>query len=482
MAGRYHANPWGRHVREAAVEWGPSPYRLIRAIIDTQFRKMPEANEEIMKTIISKLSSSLPIYHLPKASYSFMDIFVNNNKRGDPDRKEEIFDAFVVVNPSDPLFIKWEKPILSEDERNYLSKLLEKINYLGRSESWVKIELDDAPKETEWNSFPLNYKHEQTNLEEIRVAVPVPKEDYTTQNSKISWFNGLILRTEDLENMNIGNSPAMKFVNYYASSDRFTAKDGPYKIPASDSVLHEQFNSVLYEIESKLPPSIIDSVEVGNNIHRALMGKYKKITGNNNIPDLFSGRDQSGNPLKGHKHIFILPLDLNYDGVLDHVLIESKKTFNPDEFKTLNSFRTLWQRNGEKIRFIPLQFGMRDKIEFPLNVNRHGRVFLSETPVVLTRHYRKGRGDITSWIKSEIKHEALDQGLPEPISISFVPNLERNGRKLNWIEFRRSRNRFPEQIGYGFRIEFDEDLKGPISIGYGAHYGLGLFMPERDRK
>jgi len=31
-AGRYHATPWGRHVNEGAVEWPPSPWRILRAL------------------------------------------------------------------------------------------------------------------------------------------------------------------------------------------------------------------------------------------------------------------------------------------------------------------------------------------------------------------------------------------------------------------------------------------------------------------
>jgi len=31
--GRYHATPWGRHVNEADLEWPPSPWRIVRALI-----------------------------------------------------------------------------------------------------------------------------------------------------------------------------------------------------------------------------------------------------------------------------------------------------------------------------------------------------------------------------------------------------------------------------------------------------------------
>ena len=58
-------------------------------------------------------------------------------------------------------------------------------------------------------------------------------------------------------------------------------------------------------------------------------------------------------------------------------------------------------------------------------------------------------------------------------------SLHGKGHSFEWIEFRRGRKGDPDQLGYGFRIEFEKPVVGPISMGYGAHYGLGLFMPER---
>ena len=57
-AGRYHATPWGRHVNEADVEWPPSPWRLLRALIATWHRKLdpnryPKAHFNIFKVRLS---------------------------------------------------------------------------------------------------------------------------------------------------------------------------------------------------------------------------------------------------------------------------------------------------------------------------------------------------------------------------------------------------------------------------------------------
>ena len=476
LAGRYHANPWGRHVREAAVEWGPSPYRLMRALIDTKFRKMPDLDMDAIESILAKLCAAPPVFHLPKATYSFIDIFKNVSKFGEPERKEEMFDAFVVVNPSDPVYIRWEEEELTRNEKSILSSLLEKINFLGRSESWVQMELCDDIPNIEWNSYPATDGDDKGNKEEIKVSIPVPMEEYDLKNDEtgLSWFDGLTLGTMEISKRKLVNSPTMKFLNYFVDKDRFVITPSIFEQKPTN-----EYSAVLYGIESKLPPRITDTIYIGDSIHRSLMSRYKRVTGSPNISGRLSGRDALGNALKGHRHIFILPLDLNSDGVLDHVLIESKEPFDLNEIKTLSSFKVLWQKNGEIIRFVPVQFGKRGSINLPQNVDREGRVFLSETPVVLTRHYRKGRGEKEQWIKDEIKHEAINYGLPEPVSISFVPRLEKKGHNFDWIEFRRSRKGDPDQLGYGFRLEFKETIYGPFSIGYGAHYGLGLFMPKR---
>jgi len=51
------------------------------------------------------------------------------------------------------------------------------------------------------------------------------------------------------------------------------------------------------------------------------------------------------------------------------------------------------------------------------------------------------------------------------------------GGDLRWIEFRRNRTDDSARVGYGFELEFAEPPVGPVTLGYGCHFGLGLFMP-----
>jgi len=73
---------------------------------------------------------------------------------------------------------------------------------------------------------------------------------------------------------------------------------------------------------------------------------------------------------------------------------------------------------------------------------------------------------------------------PDPISVVPVTSTDLAGHKTRWLKFRRDRNhgngrRASSGYGYGFRIIFPEPVSGPIALGYGAHFGLGLFVPEQ---
>ena len=49
----------------------------------------------------------------------------------------------------------------------------------------------------------------------------------------------------------------------------------------------------------------------------------------------------------------------------------------------------------------------------------------------------------------------------------------------HYVRVRRRGPRPPADIGFAVRLEFATPLSGPIAIGYGSHFGLGLFAGAR---
>src|SRR5947209_1090918 len=93
LAGRYHATPWGRHVNEGAVEWPPSPWRIVRALIATWYLKAQEIPEETVRSLVNALSTP-PRFHLPRASTSHTRHYMPYNE-GKNEKTTKVFDTFI---------------------------------------------------------------------------------------------------------------------------------------------------------------------------------------------------------------------------------------------------------------------------------------------------------------------------------------------------------------------------------------------------
>ncbi|UUX93118.1 type I-G CRISPR-associated protein Csb2 [Methanoplanus endosymbiosus] len=483
LTGRFHATPWGRNVNEGVPEWPPSPYRLIRALYDVWKRKLPSWPEGRVESIFCELASECPVFELPEANASHTRSYLSQNKEKITD-KALIFDAFVIIPRESVVKMMWRNVELPEDKIKDLNAMLSKLNYFGRSESWVDAKIISEVNGTGWNCGPEYREVEDRNIEPVKVACPVAAEDYEKnpyivkakkkkeKDREVNWMDSFTFKTSDMLDSGLNVPPGFQFVTYLRQANCF--KSTKPVISESD---RSGYTGVIYALESKVTPSVRETIEVSERLHRKIMGIYKRVVNDpENRSAAFSGRDADGSPLKDHKHAYILPVDMDKDGWLDHLVVVSKKPFSSEEITALDRLDKVWQPKGKPdIYFVPLKWGNYKEIPDEIPKTK----FISSTPFVPPRHYRKGRGDFMEWLAGEVKKEAVYHGLPEPVEVKPVEKLLLdNGRSLRWLEFRRSRKGENRQIGYGFEIVFSEPVSGPVALGYGAHFGLGQFVPE----
>jgi CRISPR-associated protein Csb2 len=102
----------------------------------------------------------------------------------------------------------------------------------------------------------------------------------------------------------------------------------------------------------------------------------------------------------------------------------------------------------------------------------------SATPFVPPRH-QKFRGTKRENPPDQLCRELVRRGLPQPASVRSLPRCPLVGRDLSWRDFRLQRLQGQGDRGqgfaYGFELEFAEPVLGPLALGYGCHFGLGLF-------
>ena len=122
---RYHATPWGHHVNEGLVEWPPSPWRLLRALLATGYAKLhwpADGPPPLAHTLIEKLAAEPPRYRLPNAvgthSRHYMPLARFKNGREDTTL---VFDTWAQVDDGE-LAVHW--PVeLTADETALLQEL-----------------------------------------------------------------------------------------------------------------------------------------------------------------------------------------------------------------------------------------------------------------------------------------------------------------------------------------------------------------------
>jgi CRISPR-associated protein Csb2 len=236
---------------------------------------------------------------------------------------------------------------------------------------------------------------------------------------------------------------------------------------------------VVLAVDGKVRPRVVESIRVGDEIRRSAMGAHKRVMGGDptKLSATFSGKDADGHKLVDHhRHASFLSWDRDGDGVIDHVLVSSPTGFDRDELLALHRLAPLALPSREhRSRLIPVAVGRRIHMFVDLASNR----FRSATPFLPTRHYRAKRdGDFLDWMRRQVERSLADHGMPALVGLEQLEHHALDDRRrVRWLEFRRSRSGDMPQLGFGFELMLNAQVRGPFSIGAGAHFGLGMFVP-----
>jgi CRISPR-associated protein Csb2 len=460
-AQRFHATPWGRHVNEGAVEWPPSPYRLVRALYDAWKRKYAEVPDVTIEGLLRALAVEAPSYRLPLATASHTRSYLNSNTL-DPTEKSLIFDAFVAMSPGAALYVTWPNVVLTPAQAELLDRLLGSLNYIGRSESWIDARLYDGAIDEGIRCEPMTESGESGDM--VPVACPVPPNGYTERRP---WLDALAYSTAEFQKDRRSLPPAMRMVPYVRPANAvLTRVSKPLR-------KHVGVQAVMLSLNATVLPLVTATVEVAEQVRVRLMGIHKVVVGDpRKVSQKFSGKTAEGDPLKGHQHAFILPLG-NGRGRIDRVLLYTRdpEGFLSDEVRAILRMTELYGRTAED----PIRVMATQRAATGREIRKRVMRVASTTPFCPGRHWRKGRGEYAEFLAGEIRRECRNHGLKEPRSVTPTgsPGL------FEWVEFRRNRRDDAPRPGYGFRLEFDEPVPAPFSLGYGCHYGLGQFAaPE----
>ena len=221
-------------------------------------------------------------------------------------------------------------------------------------------------------------------------------------------------------------------------------------------------------------------------------------------PIELTGRGEEG-PLRedpAHAHAFYLPEDADGDGFIDHIIVYCRLGFSDTARRCLDRLTRLWIEHGRAS-----EEGERGRMEWRIALEdiapptsfRESRllqcspIWESVTPYLKNRFDKVrprtfdqavesyGRQIAMEWVR---RFPKVSPPRIEPLTDThnrFVLRVG-SGRPRSPLGFARTRRgrggQQPDTAGGFFRLTFEQPVSGPIALGWGAHYGLGLFRAE----
>jgi CRISPR-associated protein Csb2 len=524
--GRYHATPWGRHVNEADVAWPPEPVRILRALIATWWRKGDHERfpKVVLDDLIDALAAELPIFQLPEAVHTHVRAFMPA-----PVDRKLIYDAFFRLDRDAQMIVAWPNVVLAPDKLSLAAHLLERIGYLGRAESWAESFIAKH-----WNGeFNASPRSADTptvkDMVPVDVAVPVTPRNWSELQERFMrelkhkamskrdralteatvparLADALSVDTEQWQNAGWSNPPPLRKVIY----DRPAVGPLPSRARPKSRPLGGQPGVpavARYVLAGRPRPRIEDALHIAEVTRLALMG-----IGSGGVPVELSGRDERG-PLRDdpiHRHAFYLPEDADRDGLIDHVIVYCRLGFSDEARRRLDRLTRLWiargrtEEDGETGRkewrvalediAAPSAFANSSRLL------RRASVWESVTPYLKSRFDKRRPRTLEATIETYRRQIVVEweRRFPttpppgiEPVLDSANPRRfvvpVGQGRTLrSTLAFARTRGgrggRQLDTAGGFFRLRFEKKVEGPVALGWGAHFGLGLFAAFDSRE
>lgn len=422
-----------------------------------------------MERILGAISGK-PEILVPRAVAGHMRAYMPENKES---RKQEIFDPFISLDRQAEVGFLWPDAILANDDMNKLSTILSMLSYFGRSESWCEASLGDGLRS---NCLPYVDRMPSGAHVRTRVAVAQKKDEYEIspyheKGRQIGWLEAMTYSTQNMFDRGMDRPPGLEFADYLIPASILGVRPRGRAPKNSGSA-----NCFVYQMVATPLPSVKEALYIAERGRTIVMGIHKNIMGDPAlVSQRFSGKGPDGVPLHGHSHSYFVPMDMDRDGRLDHLIVHCSQNYDEEEMLALMRLQRIWQRNGlDEIALVMVESGDMGTMRLTPKATSFG----SLTPYVCTKHHRKGRGDFLDWLKNQLREDIAEAGLPDPSRIDPLPALINERGTVFWSDFARSRRGDAPMPAYGFTIEFDTPIPGPFSVGYGAHFGLGTFFPK----
>jgi len=526
---RYHATPWGHHVNEGLVEWPPSPWRVLRALISVGYTKLgwrqvpPEGRE-----VFLALAERLPRYRLPGATVAHSRHYmpIGGLRKDGVENTTLVFDTWAQIEGG-MLAIDWEAD-LSPLQTGWLASLVERLGYIGRADSvvvgevmsagaslapgldvlpcdgaarpgrdWVQVPLLAPERPAEYARWVTRQRASADEERSAEVEIEArPTGTGRKKNQKKSARRSqaaelppdiiacLEVETSWLQKHGWNQPPGTRRVLYWRPSEALEV-GAPVRRSAGKGGAPVEAVLLALATPSGNPhalPSVRRTLPQAELLHRALV---RHAAARPSPPAVLVGKSPDGTPLVGHRHAHLLPLDLDDDGFLDHVLLWAPMGFDGTAQEVIRSLRRTFTKGGVgELRVALAGSGdLSDLVALPgrageglrrsIAASPGARRWVSRTPFVPPRHVKAGGKNS---LAGQVQAELASRGLPAAAEVRVLPFTDEEVRRLRHFVKRRHRGEPPPvEVGFALELTLEAPTRGPVCLGYASHFGMGHF-------
>ena len=453
--GRYHATPWDASVNEGRVEWPPSPWRILRALVSTWKTRLSHLGEEEVLGLLNELVRDPPSYWSPPTSPGHTRHYMpsNDHAMNKPGKNRAlVFDPFLAVNPDQELIVVFARELNSE-QRHLLSSLAGAMPYLGRADSVCHARVVDIAPAAPKNLIRYEPGLVQTDNNRMLVPeVPFSVQDLCESPTRLRASRRVSPRRT-------------RWVEYGRVSTEEVVGRQP-----QPPIGRSRVTAVRWHLPDAGKPPAVETVAVGDLLRKAVMNRTRAPS------QALSGRTESGPRDDQHQHAHYLALSSRDDGRIDTLAIWApgglsdhdvagaaslRKLSSPDYLRRLGTYRLGLEVMASADLALPELIGPSQE-------------WTSITPYIPGRSWGNWTGAARRMphITEDLGRELGYRGLPVPVHVEETSTPD-------WRRFRRvrpNRNR-GKRPGITLRLVFEKAICGPLALGTLSHFGLGLFKP-----
>jgi CRISPR-associated protein Csb2 len=442
-----------------------------------------------MRGLVQALVASEPTYRLPRATGGHTRHYmpVRGWKKG-VQKTSLVIDAF--VKPDGALGVEWPA-VVDSSQCNVLAHLLDRLGYLGRAESRVRARL--VTDDEDLSGFVVSTLRRGPDDEPVRLLAPVASTTYDAwrQSSPAApddLVAALHIDTKTLQTERWNFPPGTRELIYWRPADALSHVSA---LGWSRSAVADSEDTALFALSTDKKRDVFPLMERALPtmalFRRALLSRIGDEQQLGGCPEL-TGKDANGQPLHGrHRHAHFIPLSLDAQSPrrIDHVLVYAPMGFGPLATRGLRQLRKTWAKGMDDIAVTLIGIGKRESFRKlggdAVPELGSGTTWVSRTPFMPPRFLKSsGRDSIQGQVRAELERRGLPDVVVTPM-IAVPTDESESGRQAQWFRrFARTRQGnggAPPAGLFHVTVTLDRSVEGPICLGWGCHFGLGLFVP-----